>query len=370
MTVLNFLFITFITIVFIQFIYYVLIFSKFAFARHEDPTLKNIGISVLVCARNESENLKQFIPEILGQDYPKFELILINDDSNDDTLDIMNSFKSQHSNIKVVDVRPNKDLWNNKKYPLTLGIKATSYNFLLFTDADCKPMSNQWINEMSKHFSNQSTIIIGYGAYKKIKRNILNLLIRFETVFTAMQYFSYAKIGLPYMAVGRNLAYRKEEFFKANGFMNHMQVTSGDDDLFVNQVATHLNTTICFKPNSFTESLAETSLINWFNQKRRHVSTARYYKSIHKLLLTLFYISQFLFWSLSIILIVFMYKWKFVIVLFLIRFLFVFISFGLSAKKLNELDTLLLLPFLELFLVLSQIVIFISNLTSKTLHWR
>ena len=370
MMLFNILFYTFLVVIGIQFAYYGILFLKFGLAKIEKPTLKNIGVSVLVCAKNESENLLKFIPEILNQDFPKFELILINDDSNDDTLEIMESFNAKHDNIKIVDVDPIEAFWKNKKYPLTLGIKAATFNFLLLTDADCRPLSNQWIKEMSRHFSNEKTVILGYGAYKKIKNSFINNLIRFETVFTAMQYFSFAKIGFPYMGVGRNLAYRKETFFNANGFMSHMNIPSGDDDLFVNQVANSQNTALCYSHNSFTESLPETSIKKWFNQKRRHVSTARHYKLIHKLLLSLFYASQLLFWCLSIILLTVLFQWEIVLLLFVVRIALLYLSYGLTAKKLNELDTLLFLPILELFLVFMQLVIFISNLTSTKHNWR
>ena len=343
---------------------------QFAFAKSKSASSKNISISVIVCAKNEAENLKKFLPSIINQDYEKFEVVLINDASSDDTLDVMKTFEEQHNNIKIVDVENNEAFWGNKKYALTLGIKAASHNFLLFTDADCKPVSNQWIKEMSSQFNNEKTVVIGYGAYKKKKFNLLNALIRFETIFTAIQYFSYTKIGMPYMAVGRNLAYRREEFFNANGFMSHMQIRSGDDDLFINQVANKSNTALCFSKDSFTESIPETNFKNWFNQKRRHVSTANHYKPIHKTVLGLFYISQLLFWITSIILLVLLFRWEIVISLIAFRLVLQYISFGLSAKKLDDTKLIYTLPFLELFLIVSQFFIFISNLTSKTHHWR
>ena len=370
MFVLDILFYTFIIIVFIQLIYYGLIFSRFAFAKYKTPSQKNIAVSIIICAKNEAENLQQFLPFILEQEYPNFEIVLINDSSNDNTLNVMEAFAKIHNNIKIVDVENIEAFWGNKKYALTLGIKAATNDYLLFTDADCKPLSKYWIKEMSSYFSNTESIVIGYGAYKKSEFLFLNNLIRFETLLTAIQYFSYAKIGLPYMAVGRNLAYKKEEFFKANGFMSHMNIRSGDDDLFVNQVANSKNTALCFSKDSFTESVPETTFTGWFKQKRRHVSTSKHYKLKHKLMLGLFYLSQLLFWSLSIILLSYMFQWEIVLILILLRFIAQYISVGFSAKKLNEIDTIVLLPFYELFLIVSHLFIFISNLTSKPTHWR
>jgi glycosyltransferase involved in cell wall biosynthesis len=360
----------FIFIASIQFIYYIFIFSRFAFAKINQPSLKNISISVIVCAKNEAKNLSTLIPKLLEQDYPSFEIVLINDASSDNTLEIMESFELKYSNIKVVNVINNEAFWGNKKYALTLGIKASSYDFLLFTDADCNPKSNQWIKTMSSHFTNKKSIIIGYGAYAKKKNSLLNKLIRYETLFTALQYFSYTKIGIPYMGVGRNLAYKKDTFYKANGFMSHMNIRSGDDDLFVNQVATNENTSICFSQNSFTISKPKKTFSQWFKQKRRHISTAKYYKLQHKFLLGLFYLSQILFWILSISLLIISYKPIIVISLISLKLMVQYIIIGKTAKKLDETDTIIWSPFLEIFLVIFQLSIFISNLISKPKHWK
>tara|TARA_R110002095_G_scaffold56655_3_gene48540 strand:+ start:1916 stop:2920 length:1005 start_codon:yes stop_codon:yes gene_type:complete len=331
---------------------------------------KNIAISVIICAKNEAENLKRFLPSIIEQDYPNFEIVLINDSSKDDTLEVIHHFSKLHDNLKVVNVKSIEAFWGNKKYALTLGIKASKNDFLLFTDADCKPVSKYWIKEMSAHFSNTKSIVLGYGAYSKIKNSILNKLVRFETLITAINYFSFAKSSLPYMGVGRNLAYTKKEFFDANGFINHIKLRSGDDDLFVNQIATQNNTTICFSKDSFTESIPKTTFKGWFKQKRRHVSTAKHYKMKHKVLLTLLYISNVLFWLFAIILFVSLFKWQMVLGLFIFRIVLQYTILGVSSKKLGETDLLVSLPFLEIFLIITQLTIFINNLISKPIHWK
>jgi hypothetical protein len=222
---------------------------------------------------------------------------------------------------------------------------------------------------MVNNFSNKKQLILGYGAYKKIKKSLLNKLIRFETLLTAMQYFSYQKIGLPYMGVGRNIAYTKDLFFSANGFTNHMKIKSGDDDLFVNQVANKQNTTICISNESFTESIPKTNFKDWLHQKSRHVSTANFYKPIHKFLLGLFYSSQILFWILAIVLLFLTINWKLILMLVTFRLLFQYLIIWLSAKKLNETDLILIFPFMEIFLIIIQMFIFIKNLIAKPTHW-
>lgn len=370
MILLDIVFYSFVVVVCIQVVFYGIFFGSFAFPKPSKKKAKNIGVSVLVCAKNEADNLKSFLPSILNQDYPDFEVVLINDASHDKTLGIMESYAEKHSNIKIVNVKNIEAFWANKKYALTLGIKAATNEHLLFTDADCKPVSKHWISDMSANFTNSNTIVLGYGAYNKVKHSFLNKLIRFETLLTAIQYFSFAKIGMPYMGVGRNLAYNRAEFFKTNGFIKHIDIRSGDDDLFINEAANGNNTSICFTKESFTTSNPETNFIKWFRQKRRHVSTASHYKFSHKSLLALFYISQIFFWILSIVLISTLFFWKFVLALILIRFIMQFLVFGFSAKKLNEIDVLFLLPFLELFLIVFQLTIFITNLVSKPNYWK
>jgi len=366
--ILSVLFYSFVAFTAIQIIYY-FIFSFFLFDyKKKKKNTKEIPISVIVCAKNEAKNLKKFLPTILNQEYPDFELVLINDASSDKTLEVMKSFEEKHNNIKIIDVENIEAFWGNKKYALTLGIKAAKNENLLFTDADCKPVSKKWIYKMSKNFNTEKTIVLGYGKYKK-EKSFVNLFVRFETLITAIQYFSYAKIGSPYMAVGRNLAYHRSEFFNAKGFINHMHIKSGDDDLFIQDAANKVNTTISISKDSFTESIAPTSFKEWFNQKRRHISTSNHYKFKHKFFLGLFFISKVIFYILATLLF-FFYPWELILSIFLTYYLVQFIVIGLSSKKLNEPTITSFLPFLEIGLLIFHFSIFITNLSSKPNHWK
>lgn len=365
-----FVFYAFLLVFCIQLSYYIFIFGRFAFLKPSESTATTIPISVLICARNEAENLEQFLPTFINQKYPNYELVLINDGSYDATLAIMESFQKKHPNvIKIVNVKQNDAFFGNKKYALTLGIKAATHEYLLFTDADCEPVSENWISEMASQFTEQKSIVLGYGAYRKIKGSLLNKLIRFETVLTALQYFSFANIGLPYMGVGRNLAYTKTLFFDSNGFGAHLHIKSGDDDLFVNQNATKENLAVNLSKDSFTVSEPQTTFKDWILQKRRHVSTASHYKPIHTFLLGLFYSSQLLFWVLATLLFAFGFQWKIVLALVIIRIITQIVIINASTKKFNEKDLLPWAPFLEIFLILTQLFIFIKNQFSKPTHW-
>lgn len=367
----QFLLIAFIAVVVIQFCFY-FIFSKFYFSKNSRGKKFEVPVSVILCARNEAKNIIKNLPLILSQEYSNFELILINDGSSDDTLTIFETFKDEYNSqipIKIVNVAHNEKFWGNKKFALSLGIKSATHEHLLFIDADCWPNSTQWISEMTSHFSNEKEIVLGYGAHEKVNNSLFNKLLRFETAYTAIQYNSYAQIGLTYMGVGRNLAYKKSLFFDNGGFANHMHLKSGDDDLFINRVATKSNVAICFSSESFTTSTPKQNLKEWILQKRRHVSTSNYYKTKHKFILGLSFLVQLLFWTLAISLISLMYNWEIVMAIIIFKLGVQYFILGKSIQKLKENDLVFWIPIFEIFLILLQLFIFIKNKLTKPTHW-
>lgn len=349
---------------------YFLAFFKFAAAQGKEPGVKLFPVSVIICAKNEAENLRNFLPAVLDQDYPDFEVIVINDASRDETLEVIEYFQQIDGRIKIVNVQNNEAFWANKKYALTLGIKKARNPYLLFTDADCAPQSTNWIAEMAGNFNENKSIVLGYGGYFKHKNSFLNKVIRFETLLTAIQYFSYAEWGAPYMGVGRNLAYTSREFYEQKGFASHLHLRSGDDDLFVNEAATPYNTAVCFNGEAITRSVPKKTFKDWFWQKRRHTSVAREYKLRDRLLLGIFYSSRLLFWLLlGVLLLAGIYP-EIVLAAFLLLMIVEFIIYYKAARKLNETDVVWFFPFLEVFLILSQFGIFLANIFSKPRHWK
>ena len=364
------LFILFIVVIGIQLFYYGIIFGRFAFAKKASNLPKKIPISVIVCAKNQEENVTKFIPLLAEQNYGDYEIILIDDASSDSTLDLFEAFEKQYTNIRLVKVANNEAFWGNRKFSLTLGIKAAKNPYLLFTDADCYPVSKDWITNMSSQFTMQKTIVLGYGAYEKIGGSFLNKIIRFENLVNTVQYFSWTKSGKPYKGVGRNFGYKKEEFFNVNGFIDHMKIRAGDDDLFINQVANSRNTTICFDPNSFTYCQPKKSFKEWMELKRINHATTTFYKPFDKIQLLVFFISQLLFLILPIILLLFQFQWIAVISLIGFRYLFAWIVLGFSAGKLKEKDVMYWFPIVEIILIFTQLNLFTSNIYSKPVYWK
>ena len=241
-------------------------------------------MSVIICAKNEAANLKAMLPSILNQDFPDFEVIIVDDNSEDGTWEYIKEQAKHDNKLNVIQRNNDFNDFAGKKGALLKGVKSAKYDLLLLTDADCVPASNNWIRNMTSHFKPGTDIILGYSPYLK-EDGLLNHLIRFETFYTALQYFSLALMGKPYMGVGRNLAYRKSVFYQSKAFDNHKALQSGDDDLLINDIATSSNVAIELRKDSWTRSKAKSSVNQWLFQKLRHFSTGRYYKLKFRILL-------------------------------------------------------------------------------------
>ncbi len=368
-----YLFITLILLVFamlVQLIYYWVIYGKIAFFKPKNEFVRSDQpVSVIVCARDEYYNLKENLPLLLTQDYSAFEVVVVNHGSEDETNYLLQDLGEVYKNLKTVNVPQDLNFFTGKKFPLAIGIKSASNDVLLFTDADCKPGSNQWIRRMAANFTEDTEIVLGYGAYQK-SGSLLNLLIRFDTTRIAMNYLGFARIGMPYMGVGRNMAYRKSLFFEQNGFISHYRVQSGDDDLFINKAATGKNTRIEIQPEAHTISTPKPSLDEWLRQKRRHLLTGGYYKPGHKIALGLFAVSQVVFWASAIALLILWYQPYIVLGIVAARFFSQLLITGKVMNKLSEKGFLLLVPLFELFLMLISPILATANMLNKPVKWR
>ncbi len=367
------LFITFTLLVLatvIQLAYYWIIYAKLAFLKQKNEFLRSDQpVSIIVCARDEYYNLKENLPLLLNQDYSKFEVVVVNHGSEDETHFLLRDLAEEYKNLKIVTVQQDLNFFSGKKFPLSIGIKSASYELLLFTDADCIPRSNQWLRRMAANFTEGTDIVLGYSAYHKTN-SFLNLLIRFDTTRIAMNYMGFAQWGMPYMGVGRNMAYRKSLFYSQNGFISHYNVQAGDDDLFINKAATKTNTRIEIMADAQTISSPKTMLNQWLRQKRRHLVTAALYKPAHKTILGIFAFTQVLYWASAVCLLVFWFMPYFVLGLIALRLFSQLLITGKVMNKLSEKGFLLLVPFFELFLMVISPVLALANMVNKPVKRR
>lgn len=267
------------------------------------PKYSTVGVSVIICAKNEANNLLQNLPIVLAQNYQIFEVVVVNDASTDETAQILQAYKQQCPHLRIIDLDDTAPrTLQGKKHALQCGIEAAQYDFLILTDADCRPVGLQWLQCMANPPINTAEnsdfapphIVLGYSPYET-QATWLNACIQYETWQTAMLYFSAALCGLPYMGVGRNLAYSRALFRQNGGLNRYTQTPSGDDDLLINDIATPDNIYIMLHPQSFCISKAPPTWRHWIRQKQRHIGTANQYRPAHQLLLGTWALSQALF---------------------------------------------------------------------------
>jgi len=257
-------------------------------------------VSVIICAHNELENLQDNLPEILHQKKENFEVIVVNDRSEDGSTEWLRTQAEMHSHLNVIHIAETDPNYNPKKYALTKGIEGAKHEIILLTDADCRPASQHWVDRMSQSFTDKKSIILGASLYKR-KKGFLNQFIRFETLHTALLYLSFASKKEAYMGVGRNLAYKRSLFLAKGGFKKISHIMGGDDDLWVNKHSTKENTGICTHPESITFSNPENNWSSFFKQKKRHLSVGKYYRTKDKLKLGVYHFTQTLVWILFIL---------------------------------------------------------------------
>ena len=345
------------------------------------------GVSVIVCAKNEEKNLRDYLQALFTQDYPEYEVIVVNDGSVDDTRTFLEYWQKRYHNLRLTFVPLGAQVTSTKKLAITLGAKAAKYDYLLLTDADCRPESTHWISEMMSGFAangkqqkagGQTDIVLGFGAYFT-KPTLLNRMIQFDTLFNGLQYLGMAAAGRPYMGVGRNLAYRKDLFFAHGGFYGLLNNKAGDDDLFVNREATAGNTAVVCTPDSLTWSVPKTTLSDWFRQKRRHLSVAPKYKFSTQLRLAFEPFTRGLLYAALIALIVLNGQWPLTagqwpmlaaIGAMLLRWLGQCILLNTAAQRWGVTKTVSLLPVWETLLpLITLIMMIIEPLRPKPKRW-
>ncbi|GAB5551998.1 MAG: glycosyltransferase [Saprospiraceae bacterium] len=349
--------VTFLLATFIQLLYWLGIFSRLAFYSAPSPPKPNQalnGISIIICARNAESQLRQFLPKILAQKDLLFEVIVVNDHSIDNSEQIILDFQNNYPNLHLINESDTE--LPGKKKALSEGILAAKYEFLLLTDADCFPTTTLWAKSMANLFSEKDQVILGFSPYTR-EKSLINYFIRFETVYTATQYLSFALAGAPYMGVGRNLAYAKSLFINNQGFENHLHLASGDDDLFVNQVANYKNTKINLDAASFMYSIPKKSWKSYYYQKRRHLTTATSYRPVHQVLLALLAASHLWHYLGGLILFaVSPQSLHLILTSYLVRIGVVSFMYWRISTKLEQSDLRFWIPLLDLFYCLYYVL--------------
>lgn len=358
-----------------QLLLYFYLWSKLASYQEEDNDIyapKNQmmppPVSIIICAHNEKNNLEELLPKLYVQRYKNFEIVIVDDFSNDGTMDFLRNEQKKHDNLKVVWIKHRPKFVQSKKFALTLGVKAAQHDKLILTDADCRPENDLWLTGMASKLENHKEFVLGHSPYYTHK-GLLNQFIRFETLHTGFLYLSAALAGHPYMGVGRNLAYRKSFFLEKKGFCRIQHLVGGDDDLYVNRHANGKNTCVSIHKNTLMHSIPKKSWQTFYRQKVRHLGVGKYYKRKDKLWLGLLSVSSIILWICFPVLLLGENERYLAIGGFLTRWGLLFVVFKTAGRKLNDPISLILLPILDVLHVIYYIIIGIKAFSTKNTRW-
>lgn len=355
----------------LQLCYYLFFFFRLNFVRGFSGMPTHLPpASIIICAKNEAQNLVQNLKVVLIQQYPQFEVVVVNDQSTDNTLDVLIEYYRRNPTLKLVNIPPDANKpYAGKKYALMKGLEVATFDTIVVTDADCRPQTTQWLAKLVGAYMGETKVVLGHSPYEKSK-GFLNSIIRYENYMTALQYFGFAKAGLPYMGVGRNMSYKKEVLQGFKGYEKNKDLVTGDDDLLINAVATGKNTEVCIDKDAFMLTKAAPTFNEWLNQKRRHLRSGFKYKLHHQFLLFVFVLSNLLFYSTFIFLLTQAAVLKLILAAFAITLLLKWLITFRVFKKLGVADLKWTQPVLDVIYVFYLVVIFFLLLLKPKDNWR
>ncbi len=325
--------------------------------------------SIIVCARNEHQNLKTLLPLLFQQQHPRFEVVVADDASSDGTGAFLRAQQRIYPQLTVVAIDERPANIQPKKHALQMAIGAARYDRLVLTDADCRPASERWLSRMVQPLRERTQVVLGYSPYL-YEPGWLNRFIAYETLHTGLLYLGSALAGRPYMGVGRNLAYRKTFFDQGQQFQKHQTVVGGDDDLWVNEHACGNNTEVALAPEALVYSVPKTSLRSYFHQKTRHLHAGQHYTHWDKLWLGTLSVSTIAAWMAGILLLTLSDYWQAIVGLFLLRWLILAAGLHTAGRRLHNPINLWLLPILDFLHVIYYIVIGTRAFATTNISWK
>jgi glycosyltransferase involved in cell wall biosynthesis len=361
------LFIAFALTVVIQLAYFWVYFSRLAFYKMPASSGFTPPVSVVLTASNQYSDLKQNLPYFLTQDYPDFEVVVVIDNSDDDTDELLKDFSRQYENLHIVELKQKLNWFSGRKFALSLGIKSAKYPTILLSDPTCRPGSKFWITEMAAGFEADHEIVLGYSSFKTDSK--INKWLRFTAFYDALFYFSKSLAGIPFKGIGKNLGYSRELFYRHKGFSSHYAIHVGDDELFVNRAANRKNTAVKIHPNACINQIKRVSLSGWLKQEATRLRIRKMFRFKDKFSIRIFSSSSFLFFALFVVLLVLKAPIVPVLVFLFLRFISQMIVLSLAMRKLSEKKLLLLAPVFEILLIITDFLIWIYILIGPRPKW-
>lgn len=353
-------------------LYYLFVFSRMLFFKPKQYAPEHLPpVSVVICAKNEAENLLQYLKVVLIQQYPKFEVIVVNDQSDDITAKIVEDYISRNPNLRLINIK--KDVqkpFPGKRFPMKVGVEAATYDIIVTTDADCKPQNPLWLKHLVMEFMSDTNFVLGFSPFTKLS-GLLNKVIRYDNTLSAIRYFSFTLAGIPYMGVGRNMAFRKNAYTSWTGYpVKTNRIVAGDDDLFINAVAQRSNTEIALNKESFIYTQPKTTWGEWLSQRTRRSRTFFHYKFHHQVLLSVLALATFSFYLFPITFLFVPEQTLYAAIAGLSVYFIRLTTHIALCEKMNNEDLNYFIILLDLIYTLMLPILFFKIITTKEDKWK
>lgn len=328
------------------------------------------SVSIVMVVHNEAEFLKKSLPYLLEQDYPDFEVVIVDYKSTDDTHFVLKVCADNYPQLKPISFHKDVNMFQGKKYPLSIGIKSATKEVILLTEAECTPCSFNWISHMMEGYCGGMQMVLGYNLVKS-SGNLLGAFQQYENMVYSASYLGSAMMGMPYTATGRNLSYRRNFFFKKGGFISHYSIPDGADDLFVNQNANSGICALVMHKDAVVSSEPRSTFNLWHQDRTHRLYTRRYYGLKDRLLLSIYPLSQLVFLVALILLFVGqVFPWQLLLGFLLLKIIWQIVC-SIPLAKLFEIKKIhFFAPFFELYFLITNTFLTCFALRRKNKQWR
>lgn len=351
----------------IQLIYFWGIFAKLSFYREKIRYPGLPPVSVVIAASNQYSDLKTNLEFFLQQEYPNFEVLVVIDNSDDPSNELLEELSRRYENLSIVELTQKLNWFSGRKFPLSLGIKSAQNDLILLSEPSCRPENNYWIGEMVSAYSPNTEMVLGFSSFAT--KSGINKWLRFTAFYDALFYLSTALLGIPFKGIGRNLSYTRNLFYRNKGFSSHYVISYGDDEIFVNKTATKKNTKVKISTNARVIQIKKLSFLEWLATENIRLRIRRFFNPGDRILIRGFSLTSFLFYTLFVTNLIFQAPWMVVIAIFALRLISQMIIFGFAQKRLQEKNLLLLSPIFEILLILIDFLIWISLFFKRNKKW-
>lgn len=235
----------------------------------QDP----ISISVIIVAHNQATQLEKNLPLILEQEYAPFEVIVINDCSTDHTEDVLKEMSLRYKNLYHTFTLPTARYISRRKLAITLGVKASKYDWIVMTEADCQPVSNQWLQLLARNCIPKIDLVLGYANYQ-LESTLFNQMIVIDRLLENVRFLSQVIYNdQAYRGDGCNMAFRKSAFYNKDGFLSNLALIRGEDTLLVNDLALQGRTRVECHPQSIIHQESPVRAKSWITDKVIYLET-------------------------------------------------------------------------------------------------